>query len=113
MYIKRSIHFQSTIATSQVFERRTVHILFILIGLSFSLYLFGMLSTVSSALHRRTIEASIRDLVSQTASLEGQYLALTQNLTLESEPSLGLSIPRTVAYAHESSAPAVALLNGR
>ncbi len=104
--------FPAALITSQVFERRTVHFLFMVIVLAFGLYLYAMLSTVSLALHRRTIEVAIRDTVSATATLEGTYLSLTEGLTPETGASLGLTTPKAVAYAREGTGVAVAFAHG-
>lgn len=105
---KQTKKLQSTIATSQVFERTMVHILLGFVFIAFALYLYAMLSTVSLALARRSTEVAIRDVSSETASLEETYLALSQNLTLASQPDLGLVLPKTVAYARGGSGAAVA-----
>lgn len=99
--MQRTKQLGNTIATSQVFERRTVHILGMIIIAAFGLYLYGMLSTVTFALSRRTTEAAIRETVSETATLEGTYLALSEGLTVEVGAELGLTTPKIVAYAHE------------
>lgn len=107
--MQRTKALRGTIATSQVFERRTAHILLTVIFFAFALYLYSMLSTVSFALHRRSTEAQIRDTLSETAELEGAYLALSESITLETGKELGLGAPRTVAYARETAVTTASL----
>jgi hypothetical protein len=84
--------------------------LFGVIIVAFGLYLYGMLSTVSFALARRSTEVAIREAVSETAALEGTYLALSEGLTIDVGTTLGLTTPKAIAYAHEGAAStAVAL----
>ncbi len=96
---RKTRQFNTTITTTQVFEQRTVHILSYVVLTAVALYMYGMLSTVSYALTKRNTEAKIRDVVAETASLEGKYLALSGSLTVATSSDLGLQVPKHISFA--------------
>lgn len=96
---RKTRQFNTAITTTQVFEHRTVHILSFIVLFAVAFYMYGMLSTVSYALAKRNTEAQIRDVVAETASLEGKYLALSGSLTVATSADIGLHVPKHISFA--------------
>lgn len=94
-------HFQNratrVAVTYQPFVPRVAVLLAVICALSMFLYGIFLLEAVGQTAMRTSSERQIRELSSQLATLEGQYLAATKELTPEKARELGYVTPAKVS----------------
>ena len=95
------------IINNQDLEKRLFIILASTVAFSIALYIYFIASITFNIVARKGLEANAHALSSTVADLEGQYLALSNGITLDKAQTLGFIEPKTMSFAPKTSSAAM------
>ncbi len=95
---------QTYIGNSHTIERKIVFALLAAIGVTLALYMYFIGHVVFAVLAERHYAKDISSNLGNVATLEAQYLAKTESLSLSLASTVGLTEPKDIAYASRVAA---------
>ncbi len=101
--------FIDTSITNQTFEKKAFISLSGIIFLLVVFYAYGIISTISLVLERRTLETETKNIYATLSTKEAQYLSQMDSLTLDKATELGFTQTRNIGYATLASTQTLTL----
>lgn len=98
----------SILAVEHQAERLALSVLSIIVGLLFCSYLYFVGASVLNIIARKEADAQSLGIQGSVGVLEEQYFALSQSVTPQDAPSLGLAPVSQTAYVYRPGDAAVA-----
>lgn len=101
--------FRDTSITNQTFEKKAFIMLSAIIVLLVVSYAYGIISTISFVLERRSIETETKNIYATLSSKEAQYLSQMDSLTIEKATEMGFVQTKNIGYATVASSRTLTL----
>ena len=89
----------NTLLNTQVFYTRCVRGMIALSFVLFGVYAFGILSTISATLQRRSYESQIHDVRAEVADLQASYYDQVKSVREQPLLAYNLAVPTEVSFA--------------